>query len=1022
MWSWGTANQGQCGTAGGSAKPLLSPTPASTSELQAKVVAVAAGEAHCLAQDELGNCYVWGRTREGQAGRVGPTAQMTPMLVKPLQHETVTRVACGSHTCYAVTASGQCYVWGSVLVETGESLHNDAAGYGRSFAQLSEGAQRMVRQSVSDYITCTDSRRSFLNEDGTDAPTASASGEGAADDGPEALPEFRRVAQPEPLPLPLPPGVRVRRVASGFSFCVMLLEGGGAMASGFNDRFQLGLGDRQMRGVPAPIRELRGVELVEVACGQQHTVALGRDGRAYSWGLGSFGQLGHGSHADEPRPRKIDALEAMGRCIAVACGHLHTALLLMPQPSESGGGGTAAQTAAEAGAAEGASERPYVVRSRGGEIAASATSTASGSANLYGFGHAEFGQLGTGDMGSAGEAKRDFSLPRLVPLPRGVAPRAVACGALHTCVLARSGQVLTFGWGSAGALGHGTTGYVLQPTVIGALRGHRIRAVAAGSRHVTALEDEPDSVGLARDLAGLLAATLPSPASSAASSASASSLSAASATAAAAAAMPSWAAPDCCILIPQGTAAPAVFPLHRTLLAARCPTLLAMLLMQERFCASAFTAAAAAAAADSTGESDGDSGDGGDDDDADAIDPRALETAADAELAVTVLAAGTSDTSSSSSSPSSSLSLPLRLHGVRVPVFRHLVSWLYTGRLHVQDAMHTEALAACARRLRLPRLAALCDGRLREQRGELDAPTVAVAPWGTPIPRAQDGAERGEEGEDGEGACGMDAAAAQHAGEDEDEDEDEEGGASGTLGGDLSRLLESGQCADVTLRAADGATVRASRLLLCCRSEYFRTCLSGDSAFAEATAQQRDPHTGDVMLDLSAYGLAAADLRALLQFLYAGRLRGAAVAAAAAAAVAAAAEEEEVLVEAPPTAPEKAKDEAEEVAEVAKETKEADEADEAKGQPEHQVEEEGLLDSELLGTLRVVPPQLALTLLRAATALLLDDLKVLCEAVLVRYLDADNCAALAEVAESCFAPRLHGKCVALLERVRGGGP
>ena len=46
---------------------------------------------------------------------------------------------------------------------------------------------------------------------------------------------------------------------------------------------------------------------------------------------------------------------------------------------------------------------------------------------------------------------------------------------------ASDGAMLTFGSGSAGALGHGNTHYVLTPTPVGALRGHAIRADGAGS-------------------------------------------------------------------------------------------------------------------------------------------------------------------------------------------------------------------------------------------------------------------------------------------------------------------------------------------------------------------------------------------------------------------------------------------------------------------------------------------------------------------------------------------------------------
>ena len=76
---------------------------------------------------------------------------------------------------------------------------------------------------------------------------------------------------------------------------------------------------------------------------------------------------------------------------------------------------------------------------------------------------------------SAGEATRAFALPRRAPRPRAAAPpRALARRALHTCVLCEDGRLLTFGWGSAGALGHGTTAYVLQAAPVDALHGHAV--------------------------------------------------------------------------------------------------------------------------------------------------------------------------------------------------------------------------------------------------------------------------------------------------------------------------------------------------------------------------------------------------------------------------------------------------------------------------------------------------------------------------------------------------------------------
>ena len=158
MWAWGKREQGECGSGSElppeeSKKPLLEPTPTDCAALLGPIVALAAGEGHSLALDSLGNVYVWGRTREGQAARVSQLPQQSPLLVQQLSHEIVTSIACGASSCYAVAASGRCYTWGSVLKRSGGQLHSDAAGYGRSFSELSEATQRMLKLSVSEYIS-----------------------------------------------------------------------------------------------------------------------------------------------------------------------------------------------------------------------------------------------------------------------------------------------------------------------------------------------------------------------------------------------------------------------------------------------------------------------------------------------------------------------------------------------------------------------------------------------------------------------------------------------------------------------------------------------------------------------------------------------------------------------------------------------------------------------------------------------------------------------------------------------------
>ena len=110
---------------------------------------------------------------------------------------------------------------------------------------------------MSEYISCSDasSRRNGASraqeqqgQQGRQGQPAVDAGEEAAGDGEEAagegeaeaelLEDYKRVAQAQVVPLHLGQRLgrggpaRVRSVAAGFSFAVLLLEGGGAMAHG----------------------------------------------------------------------------------------------------------------------------------------------------------------------------------------------------------------------------------------------------------------------------------------------------------------------------------------------------------------------------------------------------------------------------------------------------------------------------------------------------------------------------------------------------------------------------------------------------------------------------------------------------------------------------------------------------------------------------------------------------------------------------------------------------------------------
>lgn len=63
---------------------------------------------------------------------------------------------------------------------------------------------------------------------------------------------------------------------------------------------------------------------MQVACGKEHAAAVTEDGELYTWGKGEYMQLGHGDAKDVATPRKVDGLVGM-KVVQVACGDFHTA-------------------------------------------------------------------------------------------------------------------------------------------------------------------------------------------------------------------------------------------------------------------------------------------------------------------------------------------------------------------------------------------------------------------------------------------------------------------------------------------------------------------------------------------------------------------------------------------------------------------------------------------------------------------------------------------------------------------------
>jgi alpha-tubulin suppressor-like RCC1 family protein len=127
-------------------------------------------------------------------------------------------------------------------------------------------------------------------------------------------------------------GKAIRRVVGGTGHSVAVLVDGTLAAWGDNRSGQLGDGSLTSSMTPVAVDMegvLAGKVVIQVACGDTHTLALCTDGTVAAWGSGGYGQLGYGGTNSTAVPVLVDRSGVLAgrRVIAVSAGREHSIAL-----------------------------------------------------------------------------------------------------------------------------------------------------------------------------------------------------------------------------------------------------------------------------------------------------------------------------------------------------------------------------------------------------------------------------------------------------------------------------------------------------------------------------------------------------------------------------------------------------------------------------------------------------------------------------------------------------------------------
>jgi len=104
---------------------------------------------------------------------------------------------------------------------------------------------------------------------------------------------------------------KIVMVSAGENFSMLLDENGRVWTFGDNSHGQLGQGDRVQRRLPKRIDALRDITVIHAGPGS--AFAVDRKGVVYSWGFGGEGILGNGDTTDLLSPKAVDGVRCAVR-------------------------------------------------------------------------------------------------------------------------------------------------------------------------------------------------------------------------------------------------------------------------------------------------------------------------------------------------------------------------------------------------------------------------------------------------------------------------------------------------------------------------------------------------------------------------------------------------------------------------------------------------------------------------------------------------------------------------------------
>ena len=248
-----------------------------------KIKEIAIAEFHSLALNEKGEIYGWGGNL---FNKLGQTNGLCGLPAKIFIKRKIVAIACGDYHSCALSENGVLYTWGG----GGESYNKGQCGHGskkdvenpKKVEFFTKKGLHIIKVACGGYHTITMDENNELY--GFGKGIFGQCGYGQPED----------TVYPKKIIFNDKNLNKIIDIKCGGEHSLFLSDTGRVYACGHGYFGQLGLGNNKNYKTPILVLSLSNKNIIEIAAGWSHSLALNDDGFVYATGCGKFGELGLG--------------------------------------------------------------------------------------------------------------------------------------------------------------------------------------------------------------------------------------------------------------------------------------------------------------------------------------------------------------------------------------------------------------------------------------------------------------------------------------------------------------------------------------------------------------------------------------------------------------------------------------------------------------------------------------------------------------------------------------------------------